>query len=88
MISAIVAIGAKRVIGRKNGLLWPIRDDLKRFKELTMGHPVIMGRKTFESIPQKFRPLLETRNSRHGWPSDVAPNDVPAPGRSNRATFR
>ena len=50
MINAIVAMGADRVIGRYNGLLWPIPDDLKRFKELTMGHPVVMGRKTYESI--------------------------------------
>lgn len=39
-----------RAIGKANGLLWHVPDDLKRFKELTMGHPVIMGRKTFESI--------------------------------------
>lgn len=39
-----------RAIGRENGLLWHVPDDLKRFKSLTMGHPVIMGRKTFESI--------------------------------------
>lgn len=39
-----------RVIGKNNELLWHIPDDLKRFKELTLGHPVIMGRKTFESI--------------------------------------
>lgn len=40
----------KRTIGYKNKLLWHIPADLKRFKELTLGHPVIMGRKTFESI--------------------------------------
>lgn len=39
-----------RAIGNKNGLLWHVPDDLKRFKELTLGKPVIMGRKTFESI--------------------------------------
>jgi len=53
-ISSVVAIGNghlhNRVIGDGNGLLWHIPDDLKRFKQLTMGHPVIMGRKTFESI--------------------------------------
>ena len=48
----IVAAMAKdsRVIGNNNTLLWHIPDDLKRFKELTLGHPVIMGRKTFDSI--------------------------------------
>ena len=50
MISAIAAIGHNRVIGKGNTLLWPIPDDLKRFKALTMGHPIVMGRKTFESI--------------------------------------
>lgn len=47
----IAAIGAQtRAIGKGNALLWHIRDDLKRFKEITSGHPVIMGRKTYESI--------------------------------------
>lgn len=48
----IVAAVAKdsRVIGNNNTLLWHIPDDLKRFKALTLGHPVIMGRKTFDSI--------------------------------------
>ncbi len=49
-VSAIAAIGKGRVLGKDNKLLWHIPDDLKRFKELTRGHPVIMGRKTFESI--------------------------------------
>lgn len=47
----IAAIGAKtRALGKDNELLFRISDDLRRFKELTKGHPVIMGRKTFESI--------------------------------------
>lgn len=50
MISVIAAIGRNRVLGKDNKLLWRIPDDLKRFKALTLGHPVIMGRKTFESI--------------------------------------
>ena len=51
MISIIVAIQAKdRGIGSQNGLIFRISDDLKRFKSLTTGHPIIMGRKTFESI--------------------------------------
>lgn len=49
-VSAIAAIGKNRVLGKSNQLLWHIPDDLKRFKALTLGHPVIMGRKTFESI--------------------------------------
>ena len=49
-VSIIVAMDIGRVIGKENKLLWYIPDDLKRFKTLTLGHPVIMGRKTFESI--------------------------------------
>jgi len=45
------------VIGKGNDLIWEIPDDHTRFKKITMGHPVIMGRKTWESIPEKFRPL-------------------------------
>lgn len=50
MISIIAAIGKNCEIGKKNGLLWHIPEELKHFKELTMGHPMIMGRKTYESI--------------------------------------
>lgn len=54
MISIVVALGNgrkhNRVLGKENKLLWHIPDDLKRFKRLTLGHPIIMGRKTFESI--------------------------------------
>ena len=49
-LSLIVAVARNGVIGRNGGLAWKISDDLKRFKETTTGHPVIMGRKTFESI--------------------------------------
>lgn len=49
-VSAIAAIGENRELGKDNKLLWYIPEDLQRFKALTSGHPVIMGRKTFESI--------------------------------------
>lgn len=49
-VSAIAAIGRNRELGTKNQLSWRIPDDLKRVKELTVGHPLIMGRKTYESI--------------------------------------
>lgn len=49
-ICAVVAIGKNRELGLDGKLLWHIPDDLKRFKALTLGHPIIMGRKTFESI--------------------------------------
>jgi dihydrofolate reductase len=50
MISIIAAVADNNVIGGNNKLLWRLPADLKRFKQLTLGHPVIMGRKTFESI--------------------------------------
>ena len=46
----VVAVAENGVIGRHNQLLWRLRTDLKRFRELTMGKPMIMGRKTFQSI--------------------------------------
>jgi dihydrofolate reductase len=49
-VTIIAALGRNRVIGRGNRMPWHISDDLKRFKILTMGHSVVMGRKTFESI--------------------------------------
>lgn len=50
MISLIAAIGSHRELGLNNKLLWNIPEDLARFKKITLGHPVIMGRKTFQSI--------------------------------------
>ncbi len=50
VVAAVAAIGKRRVLGKENKLLWHLPNDLKRFKELTVGHPMILGRKTFESI--------------------------------------
>lgn len=50
MISIIAVIGKNRELGKENKLLWHISEDLKRFKKITQGHAVIMGRKTFESL--------------------------------------
>lgn len=50
MLSIIVAIAENYAIGKDNKLLWHLPEDLKRFKELTTGHNIIMGRKTFESL--------------------------------------
>ncbi len=62
-ISIIAAIGMNRELGKQNGLLWHIPEDLKRFKTLTLGHPVIMGRNTFESIITALgKPLPERTN--------------------------
>lgn len=58
-IALVVAAAANNVIGRDGAMPWHLRDDLKHFKSLTMGHPVIMGRATFESIG---KPLPERHN--------------------------
>jgi dihydrofolate reductase len=50
LVSLVVAMDEDGVIGRDNALPWHLPDDLKRFKALTMGKPILMGRKTFESI--------------------------------------
>ena len=50
MLSIIVAKAKNNVIGKENKLLWHLPEDLKKFKELTTGHVIIMGRKTFESL--------------------------------------
>jgi dihydrofolate reductase len=60
MISIIVAIAENFAIGKDNDLLWHIAEDMKRFKEITTGHPVIMGKRTYESLP--YRPLKNRRN--------------------------
>lgn len=59
-LSIIVAVAQNNAIGKDNDLLWHISDDLRRFKALTSGHPVIMGRKTWNSLPR--RPLPKRRN--------------------------
>ena len=59
MINIIVAVAENGVIGDKNSLLWHISEDLRNFKRITSGHPVIMGRKTYESLG---RPLPNRTN--------------------------
>jgi dihydrofolate reductase len=59
-ISIIVAIASNHAIGKDNQLLWHISADLKRFKQITGGHPVVMGKNTFFSLP--VRPLPGRRN--------------------------
>ena len=56
MLSIIVAIAQNRTIGHKNALLWHIKEDMRFFRTTTSGHPVIMGRKTFESLGCKPLP--------------------------------
>ena len=56
-ISLIVAISENNVIGKNNALPWHLPTDMKYFRDTTMGHCVIMGRKNYDSIPLKYRPL-------------------------------
>nr|AIA17765.1 Dihydrofolate reductase [uncultured bacterium] len=58
----IAAISSNGVIGNKGKLPWHLPVDMEHFKQLTIPHPVVMGRKTYESIPAKFRPLPERPN--------------------------
>ena len=71
MLSIIVAMSRNRVIGREGRLPWRLPSDLDHFKSTTLGHIVIMGRKTFESIDVRFRPLEGRANyvltTHTGW---------------------
>ncbi len=61
-IVIIVAVAKNRVIGKDNTLIWHIPEDMAHFRTLTAGQTVIMGRKTWESLPPRFRPLPGRRN--------------------------
>lgn len=61
-ISLIVAVGENGEIGKDNQLLWHLPLDMKHFKATTSGHPIITGRKNYDSIPAKFRPLPNRDN--------------------------
>ena len=58
----IAAVARNRVIGKDNQLIWNIPEDMAHFKALTTGQTVVMGRKTWESLPPRFRPLPGRRN--------------------------
>lgn len=62
IISLIAALTENRVIGKNNDLPWHLPDDMKYFMQTTKGHYVIMGRKNWDSIPEKFRPLPNRTN--------------------------
>lgn len=62
MWNIITAYDDNRVIGYKNKLPWNIPEDLEFFKKMTMGHTVVMGRRTWESLPKSVRPLPGRRN--------------------------
>ena len=62
MLSIIAAVARNGVIGKDNQLLWHLPEDMRHFRETTRGKPVIMGRKTWESLPDAFRPLPGRNN--------------------------
>ena len=73
-LTMIVAAGENNEIGKDNDLIWHLRDDLKRFKSLTSGHHIIMGRKTFESFPKPLpnrTHIVITRQSNYKAPDGV-----------------
>src|SRR5688572_8763162 len=75
-LGLIYARARNGVIGKDNALPWRLPEDMAHFKQVTMGCPVIMGRKTWESIPAKFRPLPGRRNivvtRQSGWQAEGA----------------
>jgi dihydrofolate reductase len=62
IVSMIAALSKNRVIGKNNDLPWKLPDDMKFFMETTKGHHAIMGRKNYDSIPAKFKPLPNRTN--------------------------
>lgn len=61
-VSLVAAVARGGVIGRANTIPWRIPEDMRRFRSVTMGHPVVMGRRTWDSLPDRFRPLPGRRN--------------------------
>jgi dihydrofolate reductase len=81
-ISLIAALSQNRVIGKNNDLPWHLPDDMKYFMQTTSGHHVIMGRKNYDSIPEKFRPLpnrtniVVTRQKHFAAPNCMVTNSI------------
>ena len=61
-VSLIVAMDKNRGIGKNNDLMWHLPNDMRFFKDTTVNHIVVMGRKNYDSIPEKYRPLPNRRN--------------------------
>ncbi|HYG02694.1 MAG TPA: dihydrofolate reductase [Chryseosolibacter sp.] len=82
IVSAIAAVSKNGVIGRDNDLPWKLPDDMKFFMETTKSHHVIMGRKNYDSLPSKFKPLpnriniVITRQEDFEAPHCIVLNDV------------
>ena len=82
IISIIAAVAENRVIGKDNDLVWKLPKDMKYFMDTTLGHHVIMGRKNYESLPHKFKPLknrvniVVTRQSEYTAQGTVLVNSI------------
>ncbi len=61
-VALVAAVARDGVIGRDGGLPWRLPEDMAHFRSVTIGHPVVMGRRTWESLPVRFRPLPGRRN--------------------------
>ena len=81
-VSLIAAVAQNRVIGKDNDLVWHLPDDMQYFKDTTKGHHVITGRRNYESIPEKYRPLpgrtniVVTRQTDYPAPGAVVVNSI------------
>ena len=81
-ISLIAAVANDNVIGKDNSLIWHLPADMKFFKETTLGHCVVTGRKNYESIPEKYRPLpnrtniIVTRQANYVAPGAIVVNTI------------
>ena len=75
-LALVAAVARNGAIGRDNALLWHEPEDKRHLRRITMGHPVIMGRRTWDSLPARFRPLPGRRNivltRQAGWHADGA----------------
>lgn len=81
MITIIAAIGKNGELGKDNDLIWHLPNDLKRFKKITLGHHVIMGRKTFESLGKPLpnrTTIIITRNSNYKVDNCIIVNSLEA----------
>ena len=80
MISLIVAVAANGAIGKQQDLLCYLPNDLKRFKAITLGHTIVMGRRTFESLPKGALPgrtnVVVTRQSDATWDNTVVVHSI------------
>jgi dihydrofolate reductase len=61
-VALVAAVAHGGVIGRDDTIPWRIPEDMRRFREVTTGHAVVMGRRTWDSLPDRFRPLPDRRN--------------------------